>query len=125
MTDENERHFVEKTLKIQGLNDRFRRTFNGGKILMASGVSELSLPQQITLMTLVRTFDDFSEDNDPYGEHDFGKIELNGTAYFWKIDYYDMDFESVKYSIRSGKPSKGKQFIYAGGQADECRSYLN
>ena len=40
-------------------------------------------------------------------------------------NYYDMDFESVKYSIRSGKPSKGKQFIYAGGQADECRSYLN
>ena len=40
-------------------------------------------------------------------------------------NYYDMDFESVKYSIRSGKPSKGKQFIYAGGQDDECRSYLN
>lgn len=95
MTDENERHFDEKTLKIQVLNDRFRRTFNGGKVLMTSGVSELHLPQQITLMNLVRTFDDFSEDNDPYGEHDFGKIELNGTAYFWKIDYYDMDFECL------------------------------
>lgn len=92
MSDENER---EKTMKIRFLNDRFRRTFNGGKVLMTSGVSELSLPQQITLMNFVRTFDDFSEDNDPYGEHDFGKIELNGTAYFWKIDYYDMDFECL------------------------------
>ena len=26
-------------------------------------------------MNLVRTFDDFDEDNDPYGEHDFGKIQ--------------------------------------------------
>lgn len=91
MKCQNERHFDEKTLKIQVLNDRFRRTFNGGKVLMTSGVSELPLPQQITLMNLVRTFDDFSEDNDPYGEHDFGKIDLNGTAYFWKIDYYDVD----------------------------------
>ena len=95
MTDENERHFDEKALKIQVLNDRFRQTFNGGKVLITSGISALSLPQQITLMNLVRTFDDFSEDNDPYGEHDFGKIEFKGTAYFWKIDYYDMDFECL------------------------------
>lgn len=73
MTDENERHFDEKTLKIQVLNDRFRRTFNGGKILMTSGVSELSLPQQITLMNLVRTFDDFGEDNDRTGNTTSGK----------------------------------------------------
>ena len=58
---------------------------------MTSGVASLPLPQQITLMNLVRTFDDFGEDNDPFGEHDFGKIDFNGEAYFWKIDYYDSD----------------------------------
>ena len=85
MHNEHERHFDEKTLKIRFLNDQFRR--QGGRVLMTSGVASLPLPQQITLMNLVRTFDDFGEDNDPYGEHDFGKIEFNGEAYFWKIDY--------------------------------------
>lgn len=88
MSDENER---EKTMKIRFLNDRFRQTFNGGKVLMTSGVSELPLSEQITLMNLVRTFNEFNGNNNPYGEHDFGKIDLNGTAYFWKIDYYDAD----------------------------------
>ena len=62
---------------------------------MTSGVSELPLSEQITLMNLVRTFDGFNKNNDPYGEHDFGKIEFEGTAYFWKIDYYDVDFKCL------------------------------
>ena len=28
--------------------------------------------------------------NDPYGEHDFGSIKLEGTTFFWKIDYFDL-----------------------------------
>lgn len=93
MTDENKRRFDEKTLKMRLLNDQFRRTFTGGKVLMTSGVSSLPKAELITLMNLVRTFDDFAQKNDPYGEHDFGKIEFEGTAYFWKIDYYDVDLE--------------------------------
>ena len=88
MTDENE---CEKTLKIRFLNDQFRQTFQEGKVLITSGVASLPLSLQITLMNLVRTFDDFGEDNDPFGEHDFGKIDFNGEPYFWKIDYYDSD----------------------------------
>ena len=38
----------------------------------------------------MRTFDDFTEDNDPHGEHDFGSFEQNGQTIFWKIDYYDL-----------------------------------
>lgn len=95
MTDENERHFDEKTLKIRFLNDQFRRTFQEGKVLITSGVASLPLSQQITLMNLVRTFDDFGEDNDPFGEHDFGKIDFNGEPYFWKIDYYDTDYQGL------------------------------
>ena len=37
----------------------------------------------------VREFSEFSEDNDPYGEHDFGSFEDSGHKLFWKIDYYD------------------------------------
>lgn len=27
--------------------------------------------------------------NDPYGEHDFGCIDICGCRYFWKIDCYE------------------------------------
>ena len=91
MKCQNERQFDEKTLKIRFLNDQFRQSFCEGKVLITSGVASLPLSQQITLMNLVRTFDDFGEDNDPYGEHDFGQIELEGISYFWKVDYYDSD----------------------------------
>ena len=46
------------------------------------------------LIEVVRHFDDFIEDvNDPYGEHDFGKLIVDGSDYFFKIDYYDQDKE--------------------------------
>lgn len=47
----------------------------------------------LKLTKLVIDFDTFTEDNDPYGEHDFGSVELEGVKYFWKIDYYDEQLE--------------------------------
>jgi hypothetical protein len=41
----------------------------------------------------VRQFTAFAEDNDPYGEHDFGAIDHAGEKIFWKIDYYDLDLQ--------------------------------
>ena len=46
------------------------------------------------LMLAVADFDAFSEDNDPYGEHDFGSLSLQGEVVFWKIDYYDLDLSN-------------------------------
>ncbi len=40
------------------------------------------------LVEAVQDFADFSEDNDPYGERDFGAFTLWGERLFWKIDYY-------------------------------------
>lgn len=37
----------------------------------------------------VSSFDNFTPDNDPYGEHDFGSVNVAGQHLFWKIDYYD------------------------------------
>ena len=41
------------------------------------------------MVEAVRSFDAFSEDNDPWGEHDFGAIEIGGQKIFWKLDCYD------------------------------------
>ena len=42
------------------------------------------------IISAVQTFDAFTVDNDPYGEHDFGSFELSGELIFWKFDYYDI-----------------------------------
>lgn len=41
------------------------------------------------LMRAIRAFNTFGEGNDPYGEHDFGRLEWEGETVFWKIDYYN------------------------------------
>jgi hypothetical protein len=42
-------------------------------------------------LTNVKSFEAFTADNDPHGEHDFGAFELGGEKLFWKIDTYDRD----------------------------------
>jgi Protein of unknown function (DUF3768) len=39
----------------------------------------------------ISAFEGFTRDNDPYGEHDFGSVEVPGHVIFFKIDYYDLD----------------------------------
>lgn len=39
----------------------------------------------------VRNFDDFTSDNDAYGERDYGSFEHAGEKLFWKIDYQNKD----------------------------------
>ena len=72
------------------LNDRFRKGDTSlGQCMMTQGVQALPLELQQQLIQLVRDFDSFTPGNDPYGEHDFGKIALDGEEYFFKIEYYD------------------------------------
>ena len=75
--------------RIRQLNDALRTTFSGGRVLMTVAVN--SLPYNLKALALHRTrnFSDFSSDNDPHSEHDFGSFELAGETFFWKIDYYD------------------------------------
>jgi hypothetical protein len=74
---------------IRVLNDNFRSTFIGGQLVLTSGVSELPIDVRAKALLMVKSFSAFSEDNDPYGEHDFGSFEVAGEKFFWKIDYYD------------------------------------
>jgi Protein of unknown function (DUF3768). len=74
---------------IRRLNDEFRRDFSRGRIVITAGVAALNETERLSLLAAVRIFNDFIPGNDPYGEHDFGKIEVEGVTYCWKIDYYD------------------------------------
>ena len=84
----------DRIARIRDLNDAFRRTFSGGRVMMTCGVAELPDLVKAKVLQLVATFDQFTEDNDPHGEHDFGSFELGNQTFFWKIDYYDERCES-------------------------------
>jgi hypothetical protein len=75
--------------RIRVLNDNFRMTFIGGRVVMSSGVADLPLEVKARVLMEVKSFENFTEDNDPYSEHDFGSFEIAGETFFWKIDYYD------------------------------------
>jgi hypothetical protein len=81
-------------MTIADRNDLARRYM--GILCMAvvtRGVASLPPETQIRLIEAVRNFDDFNEDNDPWKEHDFGNIELDGQLFFWKIDDYGEDYQ--------------------------------
>lgn len=74
-----------KEVMISMLNDKFRKSSLG--VVLTCGVQ--SVEDLNGLMRAVREFDDFNESNDPYGEHDFGRIDWKGDKVFWKIGYYN------------------------------------
>ena len=79
-----------KSASIAKLNDAFRQTFSGGRVMKTDGVASLSNEVQQKLIAEVKAFSKFEKGNDPYCEHDFGSVKLDGTTFFWKIDYYDL-----------------------------------
>jgi hypothetical protein len=78
---------------IRDLNDAFRRSFAGGRVMTTAGVAAMPEEVRAQIFERVRTFDGFTHENDPYGEHDFGSFEVAGRKLFWKIDYYDAAME--------------------------------
>jgi hypothetical protein len=79
---------------IRVLNDNFRTTFVGGRLLTTAGVAELPVDVKARLLLAVQSFSDFNADNDPHHEHDFGVIELEGDRYFFKLDCYSLDMQA-------------------------------
>jgi hypothetical protein len=82
---------MSPTEKIAQLNDKARKGLlpASTKVLLTPLVTALPEPFLLSLQDAVAQFDAFTEDNDPYGERDFGAVEIEGERYFWKIDYYD------------------------------------
>ena len=75
----------ETSAKIAAINDKHRQNMEGctvtrGIVAMGDDAKEIFVK--------VRDFSDFNEDNDPYGEHDFGSFELHGQKIFWKLSCY-------------------------------------
>jgi hypothetical protein len=77
------------TERIRELNDHFRTTMTGGRVLMTAGVNALPSDVKAMVIRRVATFSEFNEDNDPHQEHDFGNFTLASRKFFFKIDLYE------------------------------------
>jgi hypothetical protein len=75
--------------RIRDLNDNLRRSFNSGRVFITRGIASLNEECVERIVQAVRTHSEFSPDNDPHGEHDFGSFEIDDQKIFFKIDYYD------------------------------------
>ena len=78
---------------IAMLNDRARSCFKGCHIQITQAISALEPLVYSEVISAVQSFSCFDTGNDPYGEHDFGKISVAGHEVFWKFDYYDLDLQ--------------------------------
>ena len=87
--------------RIRELNDAFRTTMTGGKVVMTAGVNALASDVKTMVIRRVATFSDFDADNDPHAEHDFGSFSLADRKFFFKVDYYDFE-----HGIRFGRSGR-------------------
>ena len=76
---------------IATLNDTFRKTFTGGQVLLTAGIDSMSSEDKANIVSLVQNFDNFTPDNNPYSENDFGSFDYKDEKILWKIDYYDLN----------------------------------
>lgn len=76
------------TATLRCLNDAVRRALPrvlpGSRVMVTPVLQALPLGRLAAIIVAVREFDAFTPDNDPYGEHDFGALDLGGERYFWR-----------------------------------------
>ena len=75
--------------RIRALNDRLRCQGLGGQGMISQGLTQLPVGTLPRIVRAIAGFSTFMPDNDPYDEHDFGSVTVDGHKVFWKIDYYD------------------------------------
>jgi hypothetical protein len=83
---------------------RFRKSLTGGRIMMTLPLATMRDDVRARAIELKRTFDNFTPDDDPHNEHDFGSFEIDDQKFIFKHDYYD---KSMQYgSEEPGEPQK-------------------
>jgi hypothetical protein len=82
-----------RTERIRALNDRLRTNGEGGNVVITRGLAALDAETLRKIMVAIQCFDQFTADNDPYGEHDCAITDVAGERVMFKIDYYDRSMQ--------------------------------
>lgn len=70
---------------IAKLNDDFRANPSLGTFVLTPGIRANSFDDIEIILNKVRHFKDFSEENNPYGEKDFGAFSFKGEKIFGRL----------------------------------------
>lgn len=81
---------TERASMIAKLNDKIRKSEL--YTMITDGIRD-DIHDHIGLLKAVENYDTFTDDNDPWSEHDFGSLIWEGRKVFWKIDYYDQQMK--------------------------------
>ena len=81
------------TDRIRMLNDQLRRNLIIGAAVMTPGIARLGSSRVSQLLNAISAFSDFTPDNDPHGEHDFGSLDLDDQKIIFKIDSFDKELK--------------------------------
>ena len=85
---------ISRAEQIARLNDIARTAMGiASLVVQTPGIKALPEDVQSRSREKVELFDDFDEDNDPYGERDLGVFEHGGHRVMWKIDYYNLTLD--------------------------------
>lgn len=88
---------------IAQTNDRLRKMLPHlpfpHRCVLTDEIASLAEEKLFKVISNVKNQNNFNEDNDPYGEHDFGSIDFEGQKIFWKFDYFDPE---LKYYEENG-----------------------
>ncbi|MBH0115015.1 DUF3768 domain-containing protein [Novosphingobium sp. YJ-S2-02] len=95
---------AEYAERVAVLNDALRADLSNpqrGRVVLTDGIRAMIEDTDLSpfwfdtanVLRIVTDFADFTEDNNPHGERDFGAFEWKETRCFWKIDYYDNALE--------------------------------
>lgn len=84
-----------RAVSIRALNDRLRTRGIGGKVVAVGELAHIEDEDyRQRVLTAVRMQIIVTGDkDDPYSEHDFGQVVVDGQKFLWKIDYYDLDYK--------------------------------
>ncbi len=82
-----------KTEVVRKLNDLGRTTARGTEFMTTPKVYTMPFLDYVAVIGLMKAYDDFTESNEPHGEHDFGSFYYRDRKYLWKFDYYDLNRE--------------------------------
>src|SRR6266403_1033857 len=117
MTDESS---PEKTARIRELNNQLRRTAIGGRVVITPGIHALGTAAICQVLAAVARFDNFTEDNDPWGTHDCAILTGNGRRVLFKIDYYDLELRC--HSPDASDPAVTPRVMTVQPAAGDCRA---
>ena len=91
---------VRKGYNVRVLEKEVFPRFSIGESLLPQCMEYIEEAGMLAAVHAVMAIETFTEDNDPYGDHSFGVIEVRGHKLFWKLDLYNTD-----YSMGSDNPT--------------------